>query len=86
MSIENKAPDAAPLFLETFQFALPSKKGCSGAFLLGGRMRIFTIVKLGRFYALKFKGEIIILLEIKKEKITIHSLSDKVKFSRRINE
>jgi|GEM_PF-4223293 len=48
-------------------------------------MRTFTIIKLNGFYALKHKGKIIILIEEKKGKIVIHSVSDDVKFSRRMD-
>jgi len=49
-------------------------------------MRIFTIVKLGGFYALKHKGKIIVLIEEKGGKILIHSVSDDVRISRRMDE
>ena len=49
-------------------------------------MRTFTIVKLGGFYTLKHKGKIIVLIEEKGGKILIHSVSDDVKFSRRVDE
>lgn len=49
-------------------------------------MKLFTIAKLGNFYALKYKGKIILLIEEKKGKLIIHSLSEDVKFSRRVDE
>ena len=49
-------------------------------------MRKYTIIKLNGFYALKHKGKIIVLLEEKKEKVIIHSISKDVSFSRRVDE
>ena len=49
-------------------------------------MRKFSIIKLNGFYALKYKGKIILLMEEKAGKILVHSISKDVSFSRRVDE
>ncbi len=49
-------------------------------------MRKFTIIRIENFFALKYKGKIILLMEEKSGKIIIHNISDVVKFTRRIDE